>query len=363
MESFSFYTLSIALFLCLCYDTTHCQQAYLNNSQLNCTSDPSISKGYLCNRPLQTCKSYVTFRSQPPYDTAKSIADLLGSDASLIASINNVSNIFDSIPADKLSTVPITCLCSGTIYQYYAHYTAKKSDTYFHIANDTYQGLTTCQALTGQNYYNSGDIPVGTELTVPVRCACPTENQTENGVISLLDYMVKRNDTVLSIAKAFGVSVWSVLEANMLSQNSTIYPFTPILVPLESETCTTNPGSFFCDCPNGYAADGVSCKTDPRKFPIKWIALLERNLVSHFIAMTKEDRLHQILQPQVAREASREDIHAIANLAMRCLRLNGKKRPTMKEVSMELEALRISQKGLENFQMLREFPRASFIER
>ena len=76
----------------------------------------------------------------------------------------------------------------------------------------------------------------------------------------------------------------------------------------------------------------------------------ERNLVSHFIALTKEDRLHQILQPQVAGEASRKDIHAIANLAMRCLRLNGKKRPSMKEVSMELEALRISQKCLENFQ-------------
>ena len=76
----------------------------------------------------------------------------------------------------------------------------------------------------------------------------------------------------------------------------------------------------------------------------------ERNLVSHFIALTKEDRLYQILEPRVAREASREDIHAIANLAMRCLRLNGKKRPTMKEVSMELEALRKSQKCLENVQ-------------
>ena len=274
MESFSFYTLSIVLFLCLFCDTTYCQQAYLNNSQLNCTGNPSISKGYLCNRPLQSCKSYVTFRSQPPYDTAKNISDLLGSEASLIASINNVTNIFDSIPADRLTIVPITCSCSGSIYQYYAHYTVKKSDTYFRIANDTYQGLTTCQALIGQNYYNSEDIPVGIELTIPVRCACPTENQTVNGVISLLNYMVTTNDTVSSIAKAFGVSVQSILEANMLSQNSTIYPFTPILVPLQSKTCTTNPSSFFCDCPNGYAADGVSCKTDTRKFPVKWIALL-----------------------------------------------------------------------------------------
>ncbi|XP_065631244.1 wall-associated receptor kinase-like 22 isoform X1 [Quercus suber] len=76
----------------------------------------------------------------------------------------------------------------------------------------------------------------------------------------------------------------------------------------------------------------------------------ERNLVAHFIALTKENRLHQILQPQVAREASREDIDAIANLSVKCLRLNGKKRPTMKEVSMELEALRKSQKCIEIFQ-------------
>ena len=76
----------------------------------------------------------------------------------------------------------------------------------------------------------------------------------------------------------------------------------------------------------------------------------ERNLVACFIALTKENRLHQILQPQVAREASREDIDAIAYLSVKCLRLNGKKRPTMKEVSMELEALRKSQKCIEIFQ-------------
>ena len=76
----------------------------------------------------------------------------------------------------------------------------------------------------------------------------------------------------------------------------------------------------------------------------------ERNLVKHFIPSTKEDRLLHILHPRVAIEAGREDINAISQLATRCLRWNGKKRPTMKEVSMELEALRNSQKCLEIFQ-------------
>jgi hypothetical protein len=47
----------------------------------------------------------------------------------------------------------------------------------------------------------------------------------------------------------------------------------------------------------------------------------------------------------VIKEA-RTDILAIANLAVRCLRLNGNKRLTMKEVSTELEALRKVQRSL-----------------
>ena len=75
----------------------------------------------------------------------------------------------------------------------------------------------------------------------------------------------------------------------------------------------------------------------------------ERNLVKHFIPSTKEDRLLHILHPRVAIEEGREDINAISQLATRCLRWNGKKRPMMKEVSMELEALRKSKKCLEIF--------------
>ncbi|CAL8166916.1 unnamed protein product [Prunus armeniaca] len=69
----------------------------------------------------------------------------------------------------------------------------------------------------------------GAELKVALRCACPSAKQMENGVISLLTYMVTWNDTVTLIGEKFGVDVHSVLDANMLSWSSTIYPFTPIL--------------------------------------------------------------------------------------------------------------------------------------
>ncbi|XVE79026.1 hypothetical protein DITRI_Ditri14bG0024800 [Diplodiscus trichospermus] len=73
----------------------------------------------------------------------------------------------------------------------------------------------------------------------------------------------------------------------------------------------------------------------------------ERNLVAYFISSTKENKLFQILDKEVAKEATEEDIYGVAYLAIRCLRLNSKKRPTMKEVSMELRGLRKSHRCLE----------------
>ncbi|KAL6278937.1 hypothetical protein ACE6H2_022538 [Prunus campanulata] len=112
--------------------------------------------------------------------------------------------------------------------------------------------MTTCQALRNQNhYYENGNnnIAAGAELKVAVRCACPSAKQMENGVISLLTYMVTWNDTVTLIGEKFGVDVHSVLDANMLSWSSTIYPFTPILVPLKHEICTANPAGTKSLCP------------------------------------------------------------------------------------------------------------------
>ncbi|CAI9097266.1 OLC1v1033652C1 [Oldenlandia corymbosa var. corymbosa] len=66
----------------------------------------------------------------------------------------------------------------------------------------------------------------------------------------------------------------------------------------------------------------------------------ERNLATCFIMSMKENRLFQILDPRVVREGSLEQLQQTAELVKRCLCLNGADRPTMKEVTMELEGLR-----------------------
>ncbi|KAK1410805.1 hypothetical protein QVD17_37345 [Tagetes erecta] len=67
-----------------------------------------------------------------------------------------------------------------------------------------------------------------------------------------------------------------------------------------------------------------------------------RSLATHFILAMEEERVLSIFDAIVTEEGTRDELLALANLAMRCLNLNGKSRPTMKEVAIELEALRTS---------------------
>ncbi|XVF69470.1 hypothetical protein PTKIN_Ptkin11bG0084900 [Pterospermum kingtungense] len=268
-----FYTLML---LSQLHHPSQGQQGYVNNTQLSCSNEDTtpISKGYFCNGIQKSCASFLTFRSQPPYDSAESIASLLGSDASSIASLNNAS-ITHKFSPEAIVIVPITCSCWGSLYQYVAPYKVKKGDTYFIIANETYQGLTTCQALEGQNYYDAMSLEEGAQLTVPLRCACPSQNQTANHVAFLLTYMVTWGDSASSIGKLFEVDAQAIVAANNLTMDGLIFPFTPLLIPIKSESCRTNPANLLCTCPNGqyaYLEDGHVCAsqdTNHEGFPQK----------------------------------------------------------------------------------------------
>ncbi|XP_022005264.1 wall-associated receptor kinase-like 6 isoform X1 [Helianthus annuus] len=67
-----------------------------------------------------------------------------------------------------------------------------------------------------------------------------------------------------------------------------------------------------------------------------------RNLATYFMFAMKEGRVMSIFDQAVVKEDSKGVLLTIANLAMRCLNTNGKQRPSMKEVAMELEGIRTS---------------------
>ncbi|KAL2482346.1 Wall-associated receptor kinase-like 2 [Forsythia ovata] len=72
----------------------------------------------------------------------------------------------------------------------------------------------------------------------------------------------------------------------------------------------------------------------------------ERSLATRFLLCMEAENLEKILDPQVLEQGKREELTSVAKLAQRCLNLNGKKRPTMKEVAMELEIVKMSQTHL-----------------
>ncbi|KAL2941572.1 Wall-associated receptor kinase-like 8 [Bienertia sinuspersici] len=74
-----------------------------------------------------------------------------------------------------------------------------------------------------------------------------------------------------------------------------------------------------------------------------------RSLATEFLLLMENSSLLDILDPLVLNEAKQEELMVVANLAKECLNLNGKFRPTMKEVAVILEGLQ-SRNGTSSIQ-------------
>ena len=70
-----------------------------------------------------------------------------------------------------------------------------------------------------------------------------------------------------------------------------------------------------------------------------------KSLATYFIHSMEESNLFDIIDARVMNDANKEEIIAVADLAKKCLNLNGKNRPTMKEVAIQLESVQKLRKG------------------
>ena len=115
-------------------------------------------------------------------------------------------------PLHRSLIVPVNCSCSGDFYQHNASYTVNASDTYFSIANNIYQGLTTCQALKAQNpsHNSRGHLSEDIDLLIPLRCACPVDVLISSGYNYLLSYIINMGENISSIAQTFHGEKWTI---------------------------------------------------------------------------------------------------------------------------------------------------------
>lgn len=69
---------------------------------------------------------------------------------------------------------------------------------------------------------------------------------------------------------------------------------------------------------------------------------LHVSLVERFLKSMNQNSLQTILDSQLVDERHESEIVFVARLAQQCLHSTGKMRPTMKEILMELESIKLS---------------------
>ncbi|KAI3978176.1 hypothetical protein MKX01_013007 [Papaver californicum] len=103
--------------------------------------------------------------------------------------------------------------------------------------------------------------------------------------------------------------------------------------------------------PEYYYSGQFTEKSDVYSFGVLLVELLtgqkaisnmrtEPNLAFHFLTTMKQNQLFTILETRVVNEGDKDEILVIAKLVKRCLKLNIKKRPIMKEVASSLDGLK-----------------------
>ncbi|KAJ7959212.1 Wall-associated receptor kinase [Quillaja saponaria] len=131
------------------------------------------------------------------------------------------------------------------------------------------------------------------------------------------------------------------------------------LVPIDhTELATMVQGTLGYLDPEYMLTSQLTEKSDVYSFGVVLVELLtgrkallfdkpeeERSLAMYFLSYFIEDRLFQVIKSGLVNEGNKETVKEVARLAARCLKLKGEDRPSMKEVGMELEGLRRTEKN------------------
>lgn len=130
------------------------------------------------------------------------------------------------------------------------------------------------------------------------------------------------------------------------------------LIPLDqTEVATMVQGTIGYLDPEYMQTSQLTEKSDVYSFGVVLVELLtgekpfcfgrpeeRRSLATHFLSCLKKDNVFEVIQDGLWNEENKQEIMEVAVLAANCLRLIGEERPSMKEVAMELEGMRLMDK-------------------
>ncbi|KAF8039854.1 hypothetical protein BT93_B2155 [Corymbia citriodora subsp. variegata] len=197
---------------------------------------------YSCaDHPQENCPAFLLYRANQDYPTVSNITKLFGADVDTVLSLNRVGSPTENLQPGREILIPIRCSCAGEFSQKNVTYLVSGSTEFSEIACGVFEGLVKLVTLVEDNHPLPGIVPkAGSELVVPLKCACPGNFSVSSGMVqSLVTYPIIEGDDMNKIAQKFGIPASDIWAANHLDYRSTIYTNTTILVPLTKEPSLT----------------------------------------------------------------------------------------------------------------------------
>ncbi|KAJ8768808.1 hypothetical protein K2173_023712 [Erythroxylum novogranatense] len=220
-------------YILLCFNAINGQQYYDPSGCWTNSSDPGSR--YTCKSSKDSCNTFIVYRANRHFRTIQNVSQLFEVDAVELLHLNKLTSQWDIIETGREVLVPIKCSCRGQFFQRSFNYVVPENKTLPEVACIDFEGLLKSNAIVQENPTQENDVKGGTELHVPLKCACPGNFSSDTGVRYLVTYPLMEGDRLDTLSKRFGISLAPFLEANGLGPWATIYPNTTLLVPLEAE--------------------------------------------------------------------------------------------------------------------------------
>ncbi|GLJ06721.1 hypothetical protein SUGI_0046230 [Cryptomeria japonica] len=207
-------------------------------------------RGYSCSDGPKRCNTYAFYKAQAPkYLDLVKIGDLFGVQKFEITVPSSLPGNTSSVAEGQGLFVPIKCGCVGNYSQANILHQILAVDTFWKISTQNFEYLTTYQAVEIANpHLVSENLTIGSLITIPIRCQCPSEAQISKGINTQITYVVQREDTLESISEKFLANLEDLMSAKGMPSN--LIPNTTLLVPIsvrpkltQSPSSNTNNGS------------------------------------------------------------------------------------------------------------------------
>ncbi|XP_040993654.1 lysM domain receptor-like kinase 4 [Juglans microcarpa x Juglans regia] len=216
----------------VCTSSSYAQQFYDSSSCYSEKSGPGSR--YTCNYSQNSCDTFVVYRASKQLQTIADISKSFLLNPDEVLQHNNHTSPSEILKPGREVFVPIKCYCSGQFFQANFRYEVREESTTFsEIACGVFEGLL--KYLTLKEANPSNETKVGSELHVPVRCACLDNFTRSIGVTNLVTYPLIEGDLLETLSTRFGIPNEDLLAVNNLKPDATIYQQSTVLIPLKAD--------------------------------------------------------------------------------------------------------------------------------